>query len=112
MRVCVCWSFLAGSGGPASRARFGAPHLSFGPFVLLFCSAPFRLGLSFSCSFVGLSLFLFLPFFLCATDGAGLCWCPDPLGRCALCAWALTGHPFWLPSCLMAPRGGCVGFSR
>ena len=25
VRVCVCSSFLAGSGGPASRARFGAP---------------------------------------------------------------------------------------
>ena len=29
-RVCVCVPFLAGSGGPASRARSGAPHLSCG----------------------------------------------------------------------------------
>ena len=27
VRVCVCSSVLAGSGGPASRARSGAPHL-------------------------------------------------------------------------------------
>ena len=29
-RVCVCLPRLAGSGGPASRARSGAPHLPFG----------------------------------------------------------------------------------
>ena len=33
MRVCVCSSFLAGSGRLASRARFGAPHL----FIWLLC---------------------------------------------------------------------------
>ena len=33
VRVCVCSSFLAGSGGPASRARSRAPHL----FLWLLC---------------------------------------------------------------------------
>ena len=44
-RVCMCVLFLDGSGGPASWARFSAPHLSFGRFVLLLCSAPSGLGL-------------------------------------------------------------------
>ena len=26
------------------------------------------------------------------TNGAGSCWCQDPMGRCVLCVWALTGH--------------------
>ena len=43
--VCLCVLFLAGSRGLASRARFGAPHLSCGRFDLLLCSAPSRLGL-------------------------------------------------------------------
>ena len=45
VRVCVCSSFLAGSGGLSSRAHFGALHLSFGPFVLLLCSVPSGHGL-------------------------------------------------------------------
>ena len=45
MRLCVCPLFLAGLGRPASWARFGAPHRSFGRFVLLLCSAPSGLGL-------------------------------------------------------------------
>ena len=39
---CACVrvrAFLAGSGGPASRARFGAPHLFLWPFLLLSFSA-------------------------------------------------------------------------
>ena len=43
--VCVCLLFLAWSGRPSSGARFGAPHLSFGRFVLLLSSAPYGLGL-------------------------------------------------------------------
>ena len=44
-RVCVCVLCLAGSGGPAFRARFGAPHLPCGRFVLLVYLAPSGLGL-------------------------------------------------------------------
>ena len=57
VRVCVCSLFLAESGGPASKARCGAPHLIFGNFC--FCFAPSRPG-------VAPFLFLCLPlFFFC-----------------------------------------------
>ena len=46
-RVCVCVPRLAGSGGPASRARFGAPHLSFGRSCFALCLfAPPRAGVA------------------------------------------------------------------
>ena len=45
-RVCVCVPFLAGSGGPDSRARSGAPHLSFSRFWCALCLfGPLGLGL-------------------------------------------------------------------
>ena len=62
--VCVCSNFWAASGGPASRALSGAPHLFFGRFVVLLCSAPSGLGLPLSCPFARLLSFLcfsFLP---------------------------------------------------
>ena len=52
----------AGSGGPASPARFGAPHPSFGRFVFPLCSAPSGLGLPLSCSFVCLLSCCVIPF--------------------------------------------------
>ena len=61
VRVCLFSFLLAGSGGPASWARSGAPHLSFGRFVLLLCLAPSGLGLPLSCPLV--CLCSFLPFF-------------------------------------------------
>ena len=67
VRVCLCSLFLAGSGGPASRARFGAPHFPFGRFVLLLRSAPFGLGwplLVGVCAFFGLFFFCAPPLFL------------------------------------------------
>ena len=46
-RVCVCLPCLAGSGGPASRARFGAPHPSFGRSWFAPClSGPLRAGVA------------------------------------------------------------------
>ena len=44
--VCVCVPFLAGLGGPASRARFGAPHLFLWPVLVrsLFAQPPPGLG--------------------------------------------------------------------
>ena len=39
MRVYVCVPLLAGSGGPASRVRFGAPHLFLWPVLVLSLSA-------------------------------------------------------------------------
>ena len=46
VRVCVCSSFLAGSGGPASRARSGAPHLFPLPLVLSALLGPLRAGVA------------------------------------------------------------------
>ena len=42
VRVCVCVLFLAGSGGPASRARSGAPHLFLWPLCLSALLGPLR----------------------------------------------------------------------
>ena len=61
-RVCVCMPCLAGSGGPASRARFGAPHLSFGRSWFALCL--FRPSPGWGCPVCGCCwVFLFL-FFL------------------------------------------------
>ena len=63
--LCVC--ACAGSSLLGWVGRFYAPHLSFGRFVLLLCSALFGLGLCLSFPFVCLLFFLccfFLP--LCA----------------------------------------------
>ena len=46
VRVCVCSSFLAGLGGPASRARFGAPHLFLWPLCLSALLGPLRAGVA------------------------------------------------------------------
>ena len=44
VRVCVCSSVLAGSGGPASRARSGVTHLFFWPLCLSALLGPLRAG--------------------------------------------------------------------
>ena len=46
VRVCVCLLFLAGSGGPASRARSGAPHLFLWPLCLSALLGPLRAGVA------------------------------------------------------------------
>ena len=46
VRVCVCSSFLAGSGWPASRARSGAPHPFLWPFCLSALLSPLRAGVA------------------------------------------------------------------
>ena len=77
VRVCVCSSVLAGSGGPASRARFSAPHRprwvcpGLGPLFsrrLLFCFVFFSVSPLFF-SLRPLYLLLFL------VSGPG---CPEP----------------------------------
>ena len=59
-RVCVCVPCLAGSGGPASRARLGAPHLSFGRscFALCLCG-PLRAAVALFVVVVGFFWFFF-----------------------------------------------------
>ena len=54
MLVCACLSVLAGSGGPASRARFGAPHPFFWPLCLSALLGPLRAGVA---PFLALPLF-------------------------------------------------------
>ena len=50
LRVCVCVLFLAGLGGPASWARFGAPHLSTGRSWCALCLfSPLRAGVAPAC---------------------------------------------------------------
>ena len=90
-RVCLCVLLAAGSGRPASRTRCGAPHLSFGRFVLLLCLAPSGLRLPLP---VGLfALLWFIVFFLfssClrAPVVSRFLWFPAPgalaLGACCL----------------------------
>ena len=46
MCVCVCSSNLDGSGGPASRARSGAPHLFLWPLRLSALLGPLRAGVA------------------------------------------------------------------
>ena len=46
VRVCVCSSCLVGSGGPASRARSGAPHLFLWPLCLSPLLGPLRAGVA------------------------------------------------------------------
>ena len=47
--MCVCLLFVAGSGGPASRARCGAPHLSLWPLCLSALLGPLRAGVAPLC---------------------------------------------------------------
>ena len=78
--VCVCVPCLAGSGGPASRARFGAPHLSFGRSCFALCLfGPLQAGVALFVVVLGFFFFLF-PFspwlrphcvLLCVFSGPG-----------------------------------------
>ena len=59
--LCVCVPCLAGSGGPASRARFGAPHLSFGLSCFALCLfGPLRAGVALFVVVVRFFFFFFL----------------------------------------------------
>ena len=66
LRVCVYALFLAGSGGRAPQARFGAPQLSCGSFLLRFAGPPPGWGCPFPVLlFAFLFFFSFLSFSLC-----------------------------------------------
>ena len=104
--VFVCVLCLAGSGGPASRARSGAPHLFLWPLCLSALLGPLRAGVApLSLAAVAVprcpgALFFFFFFFAaprCLALRAlapGLCL---PLGR-----WLLVG------GCSPAPLAFCV----
>ena len=96
--LCVCVPCLAGSGGPASWARFGAPHLSFG----LSCFAlrlfgPLRAGVALFVVVVGFLFFLLLfPFFPLAAPPL----CPALRVFRPRVPWALAScppPPFFFP---------------
>ena len=62
-RVCVCVPCLAGSGGPASRARSGAPHLSLGRSWFALCLfGPLRAGVTLVVVVVGFFFCFLFPF--------------------------------------------------
>ena len=63
-RWCVVCVSLAGSGGPASRARFGAPHLFLRPLCLSALLGPLRAGVApLSLAAVAVVLVAFFFFF-------------------------------------------------
>ena len=105
VRVCVCSSVLAGSGGPASRARFGAPHLFPWPLCLFALLGPLRAGVV---PFVALwlpppspAVFFFLLFhFPCAPLVSFFLWSLAPGALC-------LGAFFFFPS---PPPGLCLFF--
>ena len=123
--MCVCSSVLAGSGGPASRANFGAPCLFLWPLCLSALLGPLRAGFALVLVLCLPSVppfaFFFFPSFvrprclrLSLVSGPG---CPGPW-RCVSfvdlglplpgtsCALALFVSPAWqwaAPSWLLPP---------
>ena len=103
VRVCVCLLFLAGSGGPASRARSGAPHLFLWPLCLSAFLGPLRAGVApLSFAAVAVPRWLFFSDSCCLARAsfvssawplAALWWLfprPPPLcvsGFCRSCLW-------------------------
>ena len=90
-RVCVrVLALLAGLFWPASRARFGAPHLFLGPLLaaLFVCSAPSVLGLP--------CLWLFLRFFFFPLVRSPCPWRSMCAGPGCLGPWRLLVSPLLL----------------
>ena len=113
-RLCVCVLFLARSGGLASRARFGAPHLSFGRSWCALCLfRPLRAGVAPFVVGVGFFFFSF-PFLLpppCCAPVVSCFACfpaPGALGLGVLSPPAPP--PFFFPSPPLSP--GATPLSR
>ena len=103
VRVCVCVPCLAGSGGPASRARCGAPHLSFGRSWFALCLfGPLRARAALFVVVVGFFFFSFLPLVAPPLSPALRVFRPRV-------PWALASGPphppplFFLPATLRLP---------
>ena len=77
--VCVCSSFLAGSGGPASRARFHAPHLSLAALSFCFARPPPGWGCPFLVPMFAFFLLVLLA--LRASVVSFFLWLPAPDAR-------------------------------
>ena len=74
--VCVCLLLLAVSGGPASSARFGAPHLSLGRCgLLLLPFGPGQAGIARFFSFISFTLTASLCLWFSVVSSP---WCPRP----------------------------------
>ena len=105
--VCVGQLLLAGSGVPASRARFGAPHLFLWPVSLrsLFARRPPGWG----CPVCGCCCF-FSP--VCAPVVSGIPCAPDPgaLGLGVLWALRLPSALFSLPPPPSPFFSACLSF--
>ena len=103
--LCVCVPCLAGSGGLASRARFGAPHLSFGlPCFALCLFGPLRAGVALFVVVVGY-FFFFVAFPLLSLAAPLLC--PALRVFQPRVPWALAScppPPFFFLAPLCAPR--------
>ena len=98
--LCVCVPCLAGSSGPASQTRFGAPHLSFGLSCFALCL--------FSLLRAGVALFVVVVGFFCLLSRPPPCFFffpPPPL--CAPLSPSLRvfrpGVPWALASCCLPP---------
>ena len=133
VRVCVCLLFLAGSGGPASRARSGAPHLFLWPLCLSALLGPLRAGVApLSFAAVAVPRWLFFSASRCLARAsfvssawplAALWWLPPPplcLGFLSLVLVALVFFFFFFsssvrPRCLrlsLVSGPGCPGPRR
>ena len=123
-RVCVCLLFLAGSDGPASRARSGAPHLFLWPLCLSALLGPVRAGVApvlVLCLpsrppfafFFRFSVVVFLAPPLSPAFSGFRPWVPWALALCVVCfvALVLLGSPCALASLVLPGRrllsGGC-----
>ena len=103
VRVCVCLLFLAGSGGPASRARSGAPHLFLWPLCLSALFGPLRAGVA-PLSFAAVAV----PRWLCFSASRCLARASFVSSAWPLAAlwWLLPRPPPFLSRVFVAPACG------
>ena len=98
--LCLCVPCLAGSGGPASRACFGAPHLSFGLSCFALCLfGPLQAGVALFV--VGVRFFFFVAFPLLPLAAPPLCPALRifrPRVPWALASGPPSPPPFFFPS--------------
>ena len=100
VRVCVCLLFLAGSGGPACRARSGGPHLLFWPLWLSALLGPLRAGVAPVLVFFFSSVAVFRAPPLSPAFFGFRPWVPRALALCVVC---LVGLALLGPPCALAP---------
>ena len=98
MRVCLCSLYLAGLGGPASAARFGAPHRSCGrSLCLLYFLGPLQAG--FALLLCGFRAPLFLFFAVPPSSVPCVCLLPLRYRFSFWCVWFSSFPVFLSPLC-------------